>query len=84
MTTSRPCDHCGMAVYLDDAFCPGRGEPTTGTPPEQPRATRRSSRIQLALGTGAHAFLLSCARCGGEVLPGDRYCQSCGAAQPPS
>jgi uncharacterized OB-fold protein len=70
-----------MALYPDDLYCPGCGEPTAESPADQPRPGRRSSRIKLALGTGAHAFLQTCAQCGSEVLPGDKFCQSCGSAQ---
>ena len=84
MNPTRPCDHCGMALYGDDAYCPGCGNPAhaTATPPADPG--RRSARISLAIGTGAHAFLGACGRCGSEVLPGDAFCQLCGARQPRS
>lgn len=82
MSATRPCDHCGMALYPDDLFCPGCGQ--EAAPIEMERTpSRRSSRIVFAVGSGAHPIIDSCARCGSEVLPGDRYCQMCGAAQPP-
>jgi len=80
MPADRFCDHCGTALYPDDLYCVGCGNATgAGSPASPPPPVeRRSSRVVAALETGAHALLSSCARCGGEVLPGEAYCQSCG------
>jgi len=84
MAASTFCDHCGMALYSDDVYCVGCGNPTNPAPGNeaQRRPERRSTRVVLALKTGSHGFLTACVRCGGEVLPGDAYCQLCGARLP--
>lgn len=83
MTERTPCDHCGMALFPDDVFCPGCGDPAGRSDPSRPPG-RRSARISLAIETDEHAFLRSCHGCGGEILPGDAYCQLCGTRQPAS
>lgn len=82
MIERTPCDHCGMALFPDDAFCPGCGDAIDGAPSPPSPPGRRSARISLAIETDEHAALKCCGKCGGEILPGDAYCQLCGTRQP--
>jgi hypothetical protein len=68
-----------MALYPDDVYCVGCGHRVGTVPGTETPRPERTSRIVAAVSTGGHARLAVCPGCGVEVLPGDKFCQGCGA-----
>ncbi|MGB9753106.1 zinc-ribbon domain-containing protein [Roseiflexus castenholzii] len=85
--TAQTCPNCGAHVLPGQAFCEECGTALTATPPPLSTGAPPVGFDAPTVMAPASAMPVAgsiCPACGHQTMPGDRFCDSCGAALAPA
>ena len=78
-TTVQTCPNCGATVFPGQAFCEECGTALTAAAPPAPPPVSVDAPTMIAPASMPVAGSI-CPSCGHQTMPGDRFCDACGAA----